>query len=66
MSGFVNYLHTHRKAIAGGVLAAASAVVAHYWGAGSPWVAVIAAAAGVLGVGAIPNRKHSPGGGKPA
>lgn len=51
------YTRTHRKAIAGGVLAGASAVVAHYLGSDDVWVTVIATLGGALGVGAIPNAK---------
>lgn len=56
MSGFTNYLATHRKAIVGGVLTGASAAVASMIAGGTWQVALVAAVAGALGVGAIPNR----------
>ena len=57
MSGAGQYVATHRKAIAGGVLAAGAALAGYYWGVDSEVVAVLAAVAGTLGVGAVPNRK---------
>lgn len=61
MSGFSNYLATHRKAIVSGALGALGAVIASI-SAGSAWqVIVVAGVAGALGVGittgAVPNRK---------
>lgn len=60
MSGLMQYVATHRKAILAGLLAAIAAYAASSAAGGtvqtSLIAAVVAAAGGGLGVGAIPNR----------